>query len=878
VNAGELRAALAASCDFADGVFVARGRTDLAYADGGEAYVASVVANSTDIATGSPELARAIRDWASQYHLSSARANLLRPLGLSRDLCTLEIGAGCGAITRYLGETCGTVLALEGNLARARIAASRCRDLENVVVVCADFPGFAVPGAFDLVTLVGVLEYSRMYVEAAEPVQAVLEAARGRLGAGGRLAIAIENQLGLKYLAGSPEDHLGQPYVGVIGGYGEKTPATFGRGELRDRLGRAGFEAVEFLYPFPDYKLPSAIVTDAGFTNPRFNASDLVATSYGHRFGEPESRAYSESLARDVFVRNGLGADTANSLLAIAGLGPAAKRDALAYAYTVGRDRPYASATHFVDEGASIAVERRAMFEGATGSVAHTREARERYLEGEVLYRSLERILARPGWTVEALTAWASPWVELLQKPRSDLVQTSVIPTSRSEPGQTSVLLPAKFFDCTPFNVVRRADGTLATFDLEWPAPGGAEVALAHVVFRGLYNGLLRVEFVAAPAPGVPTHIPTLAAATMIQLGLETPPDTIHEWIAADYQLTGRIAGIPRATAMPFLPSLRIAGTDAGEDDAAARLRESEQLLERAVQRGRELAGRARELDSILARPHHRLATWVGDLIEPFPRLRAAARAPFEVIKGGPRPRTGAIVHLYYDDLWPEIARYLANAAPWTQVYVSIRADAPASLEAAIAADFAHAKVRRVANRGRDVWPFLEALEMARRDGIEILCKIHGKRSPHVATGEAWRRDMLDKLLGSPEAVQHVLDALRADASIGIIGPGGYIVPSSHYWEHNAERVTELATRMGADAKTEFHYVAGSMFWARVAALVPLLSLGLREVDFSSEPAPVDGDVSHAIERCIPLAARKAGFTLRETANISAKTVLDFAP
>ena len=79
------------------------------------------------------ELAAAIRDWPSQYHLDAARANLLRPIAPASGATVLEIGAGCGAITRFLGETGATVLALEGSLARARIAASRCRDLDNVV-------------------------------------------------------------------------------------------------------------------------------------------------------------------------------------------------------------------------------------------------------------------------------------------------------------------------------------------------------------------------------------------------------------------------------------------------------------------------------------------------------------------------------------------------------------------------------------------------------------------------------------------------------------------------------------------------------------------------------------------------------------------------
>ncbi len=40
------------------------------------------------------------------------------------------------------------------------------------------------------------------------------------------------------------------------------------------------------------------------------------------------------------------------------------------------------------------------------------------------------------------------------------------------------------------------------------------------------------------------------------------------------------------------------------------------------------------------------------------------------------------------------------------------------------------------------------------------------------------------------------------------------------------------------------------MFFARVDALKPLLSLGLTDDDFDIEAGQVDGTIAHAIERC----------------------------
>ena len=97
-------------------------------------------------------------DWPTTYHLHPTRANLLRPFSQLLKARVLEIGAGCGALTRYIGECGGQLLALEGSPRRASIAAARTRDLANVVVVAEDFNTFDVGSEkFDVFTLVAVM-------------------------------------------------------------------------------------------------------------------------------------------------------------------------------------------------------------------------------------------------------------------------------------------------------------------------------------------------------------------------------------------------------------------------------------------------------------------------------------------------------------------------------------------------------------------------------------------------------------------------------------------------------------------------------------------------------------------------------------------------
>ena len=81
---------------------------DYSDGDAAENTLMEILRGTRDRSSYSLELEAAIYDWISEYHLSSERANIYRFLDLEGVQNGLELGAGCGAITRYLGEL-GTV-------------------------------------------------------------------------------------------------------------------------------------------------------------------------------------------------------------------------------------------------------------------------------------------------------------------------------------------------------------------------------------------------------------------------------------------------------------------------------------------------------------------------------------------------------------------------------------------------------------------------------------------------------------------------------------------------------------------------------------------------------------------------------------------------
>ncbi len=190
---------------------------DITYSDGDvvEQGLLKALRQCVDVGCTSDEIRAHIVDWPSEYHLSQVRHNLLRPFAFKPADRILELGCGCGAITRYLGECGATVVAVEGSHRRATIAAERCRDLPNVSVYCDNIIDFQSHEPFDYVMMIGVLEYSPLFGGTDDPVKHCLQRARSFLKEGGTLFVAIENKLGLKYFSGCHEDHVGTPYFGI---------------------------------------------------------------------------------------------------------------------------------------------------------------------------------------------------------------------------------------------------------------------------------------------------------------------------------------------------------------------------------------------------------------------------------------------------------------------------------------------------------------------------------------------------------------------------------------------------------------------------------------------------------------------------------------
>jgi SAM-dependent methyltransferase len=492
-----------------DAVYIRSGQSSFNYSDGDavEEYLAASIAAATDLATGSEELYLSVNDWPSLYHLSPLRANLLRPLTEKlKGKSVLEIGCGCGAITRFLGELGCNVVALEGSRRRAMITASRCRDLPNVTVICDNFQHIEFHETFDFVTLIGVLEYANLYIPEAEPHLKMLQKAREYINEDGNVLIAIENKLGLKYWAGAPEDHLGKPYIGIENKYTEQTPETFGKVELTNLLLKAGFETRDFLYPFPDYKVPNVILTDAAFEHPDFYPENLLIEKFDYFQNQFYQTTFSTTLVAQSLIKNRLLPDFSNSFFITASprkFERIKERSVLAYTYSAARRKEFCKENLLViSQSGNIEVFRNYLYHdqaSVQGIAINNNIANEKHSGGYLLYNSFIPIISKVGWSVKDVSDWAMIYFEVLIR--------------RAYIREGKRWLPGCYVDLTPFNIIVNPDNSVSVFDQEWCAK--EDLPLYYVFFRGLIYSIGRLSFYEQPADGTPLNIIKLTEAVV---------------------------------------------------------------------------------------------------------------------------------------------------------------------------------------------------------------------------------------------------------------------------------------------------------------------------------------------------------------------------
>ena len=344
------------------------------------------------------EFNRVIREresWPILYHFSHIRENILSWLPFTGNEKVLEIGSGCGAVTGALCRKAKEVTCIELSMKRSKINAYRHRDQDNLKILVGNFQEIEknLTEKYDYITLIGVFEYGEAYIQSQDPYVDFLKIISRHLKPDGKIVLAIENRLGLKYWAGCTEDHFGTLFEGLEGYPRTSGVKTFTQKEFKSILQKAGELKAAWYYPFPDYKFPMTVYSGEHLPA----KGELNRTEYN--FDRFRLQLFQESPVYDTLLENDLYPQFSNSFLLLIGKEQPEVKTVYAK-FSNERDRRFAIRTEISkDEQGNLKVRK----------LPETREAAEHIHRLSTICAELKKLYQEGGIAVNECFDQGSP-------------------------------------------------------------------------------------------------------------------------------------------------------------------------------------------------------------------------------------------------------------------------------------------------------------------------------------------------------------------------------------------------------------------------------------------------------------------------------------
>lgn len=249
--------------------------------------------------------------WLHRIITDPCRDLFFRQYPLAPGAAVLDIGAGWGQMALPLARD-HLVVAVEPTperLSFIRAVAGQEKLEQRMICVQSDFLEVEFEPVFDVACCIGVLEWVPRFRSGPprELQRTFLARIRQALKPTGKLVVGIENRLGLKYLLGSSDDHIGSPHIAVLDAAlankrfhaatgSELRSFTYTLAEYTQLFVEAGFTQLKAYAAFPDYKLPAYIIPANEGLEGEIAGGRLLPEEHDGSNGEPLGTAFQEDL------------------------------------------------------------------------------------------------------------------------------------------------------------------------------------------------------------------------------------------------------------------------------------------------------------------------------------------------------------------------------------------------------------------------------------------------------------------------------------------------------------------------------------------------------------------------------------------------------
>lgn len=228
------------------------------------------------------------------------------------------------------------------------------------------------------------------------------------------------------------------------------------------------------------------------------------------------------------------------------------------------------------------------------------------------------------------------------------------------------------------------------------------------------------------------------------------------------------------------------------------------------------------------------------------------------------QPKIGVHLHAFHIPESEFILTQLLSALPTCDLLItSDSREKLTHLEARVREANWKTDLRLVANRGRNVLPFLQEGLPFLKD-CDLALHLHSKRSDGGELGERWLSEQLEHLVGDRRRTASITTLFKLNPALGLLMPRPPLLLRPYLgWGanggHAKEIVRELWPHRHLMLQAPLVFPAGMMFWFRPAALKSLAPAAHLLGPLPPEPIPADGTTLHAIERLIAHACEDGG-------------------
>lgn len=444
------------------------------------------------------------------------------------------------------------------------------RDTARSVAVADD----AAPQAarFDTVVLADppAAAWMTQGEQGADRLTQVLAWACASLRPGGRLIVVVENALSLRHFAGHPETASAP---GLFSLEDRARPDGFvlpTRRDLRDRLACLGLGEQAWWFPFPDHRLALSLLAEGGLVvGDDFDPSVLAAAAAAFDPDGPGEGRFSLPRAWAGVSRAGLVGDLAPAFAVAASAAALPPDPRLALHFGHRRRPAFDKVVGFVRETDAIRVTRTPLHPDLPRAVdgVVNRFPDEAFIPGAPWQVGLHALLARDGWTLAEIVAWAAVW--------RDAVRALYMDGGSLTPDTP---LPGGAIDAIPRNLMHR-NGCPVFIDAEWEIDA---LDFGHLLVRGLVNAFTDVPSCGAPGPGIVPTLLDLVHAVAEGLGTPLDPATLDAALAREDRFQTIVSAVKTRRDRAWLAAARLvlrtapadprADADQAADQAIARL------------------------------------------------------------------------------------------------------------------------------------------------------------------------------------------------------------------------------------------------------------------------------------------------------------------